>query len=572
MSEKQFWRKSWDPGVTDLDPKVWEISYPEAIRPVFELYPNQLALEFLGIEITFKELDEYSNQFANMLIEHGFKVGDIVGLNLVNTPQYVIAWLGTLKAGCVVSGVSPLLSSEQMEYQINDLGSAGNKVALVTLDAIFEHRLKPISSKLPQLELVIATNVADFLPKIKQVLGKLLKKVPKGKVTPLEGKKVINFMDVLDTYSTELPDVKITPDDLAYIQYTGGTTGPPKGAMLTYRSSMADLLIVQHWLNWDDTRGTGIAVSGFPFFHIAGLFFCLNCVYLGWTQLLIPNPRDTNHICKVIEKYKPTAYVNVPSLYQILLKNPKFKQLDHSNCEACISAAAPFPVESQKEFESIVGKGKLIEAYGMTECSPLTTMNPSKGKKKLGSIGLPYQNLDLKLVDPSTGKEVPLGEPGEILVKGPMVMKGYLNKPEETKKAIDSDGYIHTGDVAVFDEEGYLRIVDRTKDMIIVGGFKVFSTKLEDTLMKHPAIGMIATIGIPNPERPGSELVKAYIQLDPDYPYDGNEEKLKEDITKFAKEKCAPYEVPKIIEISEELPLTVIGKVDKKRLRKEVKG
>jgi len=572
MSEKQFWRKSWDPGVTDLDPKVWEISYPEAIRPVFELYPNQLALEFLGIEITFKELDEYSNQFANMLIEHGFKVGDIVGLNLVNTPQYVIAWLGTLKAGCAVSGVSPLLSSEQIEYQINDLGSSGNKVALVTLDAIFEHRLKPISSKLPQLELVIATNVADFLPKIKQVLGKLLKKVPKGKVTPLEGKKVINFMDVLDIYSTELPDVKITPDDLAYIQYTGGTTGPPKGAMLTYRSSMADLLIVQHWLNWDNTRGTGIAVSGFPFFHIAGLFFCLNCVYLGWTQLLIPNPRDTNHICKVIEKYKPTAYVNVPSLYQILLKNPKFKQLDHSNCEACISAAAPFPVESQKEFESIVGKGKLIEAYGMTECSPLTTMNPSKGKKKLGSIGLPYQNLDLKLVDPATGEEMPMGKPGEILVKGPMVMKGYLNKPEETKKAIDSDGYMHTGDVAIFDEEGYLRIVDRTKDMIIVGGFKVFSTKLEDTLMKHPAIGMIATIGIPNPERPGSELVKAYIQLDPDYPYDGNEEKLKEDITKFAKEKCAPYEVPKIIEISEELPLTVIGKVDKKRLRKEVKG
>jgi len=572
MSEKQFWRKSWDPGVTDLDPKVWEISYPEAIRPVFEQYPDQLALEFLGIEITFKELDEYSNQFANMLVEHGFKVGDIVGLNLVNTPQYVIAWLGTLKAGCAVSGVSPLLSSEQMEYQINDLGSAGNKVALVTLDAIFEHRLKTISSKLPQLELVIATNVADFLPKIKQVLGKLLKKVPKGKVTPLEGKKVINFMDVLDTYSTELPDVKITPDDLAYIQYTGGTTGPPKGAMLTYRSSMADLLIVQHWLNWDDTRGTGIAVSGFPFFHIAGLFFCLNCVYLGWTQLLIPNPRDTNHICKVIEKYKPTAYVNVPSLYQILLKNPKFKQLDHSNCEACISAAAPFPVESQKEFESIVGEGKLIEAYGMTECSPLTTMNPSKGKKKLGSIGLPYQNLDLKLVDPATGEEVPIGKPGEILVKGPMVMKGYLNKPEETKKAIDADGYMHTGDVAIFDEEGYLRIVDRTKDMIIVGGFKVFSTKLEDTLMKHPAIGMVAIIGIPNPERPGSELVKAYIQLDPDYSYDGNEEALKEDITKFAKEKCAPYEVPKIIEISEELPLTVIGKVDKKRLRKEAKG
>ena len=571
MSEKQFWRKSWDPGITDLDPKVWEISYTEAIRPVFEQYPDQLALEFLGIEITFKELDEYSNQFANMLIEQGFKVGDIVGLNLVNTPQFVIAWLGALKAGCVVSGVSFLLSSEQIEYQINDLSSVGNKVALVTLDAIFENRLKPISSNLQNLELVIATNLADFLPKIKQVLGKLLKKVPKGKVTPLEGKKVINFMDILNTYSKELPDVKITPDDLAYIQYTGGTTGPPKGAMLTHRSSVADLLIVQHWLSWDDTRGIGVAMSGFPLFHIAGLFFCASCVNLGWTQLLIPNPRDTGHICKVIEKYRPSAYVNVPSLFQLLMKDPKFKTLDHSNVDACISAASPFPVESQKEFESIVGEGKLIEAYGMTECSPLTTMNPSKGKKKLGSIGLPYQNLDLKLVDPDTGKEVPIGKPGEILVKGPMVMKGYLNKPEETKKAIDADGYMHTGDVAIFDEEGYLRIVDRTKDMIIVGGFKVFSTKLEDTLMKHPAIGMVATIGIPNPERPGSELVKAYIQLDPDYAYDGNEEKLKEDITKFAKEKCAPYEVPKIIEIAEELPLTVVGKVDKKRLRKEAK-
>jgi long-chain acyl-CoA synthetase len=569
MSEKQFWRKSYDSGIKDLDPKVWDISYPEAIRQTFEECPNQLALEFLGIEITFKELDLYSNQFANFLIENDFKVGDIVGLNLVNTPQYIIAWLGTLKAGCVVSGVSPLLSPEQLEYQINDLGSAGNKVALITLDAIFEHRLKEIASNLPQLKLVIATNVADFLPKIKQVLGKLLKKVPKGKVTPLEDKKVVNFMDILSTYSTELPDVKINPDDLAYIQYTGGTTGPPKGAMLTHRNTVADLLIVQHWLSWEDTRGKGMAVSGFPFFHIAGLFFCLNCVYLGWAQLLIPNPRDTNHICKVIEKYKPSVYVNVPSLYQILLKNPKFKQLDHSHVDACISAASPFPVESQKELESIVGQGKLIETYGMTETSPLTTMNPSRGKKKLGSIGLPYPNLDLKLIDPATHEEVPIGKPGEICVKGPMVMKGYFNKPEETKKAIDANGYMHTGDVAIFDEAGYLRIVDRTKDMIIVGGYKVFSAKLEDVLMEHPAIGMVATIGVPNPERPGSEFVKAYISIDPDYQYDGNEKALKESIMTFAKEKCAPYEVPKMIEIRDELPLTTVGKVDKRRIRKE---
>ncbi|MHA1782517.1 MAG: AMP-binding enzyme, partial [Promethearchaeota archaeon] len=200
---------------------------------------------------------------------------------------------------------------------------------------------------------------------------------------------------------------------------------------------------------------------------------------------------------------------------------------------------------------------------------PLTVMNPMYGKRKLGSIGLPILNVELKLVDPDTGKEVPLGEAGEICVRGPMVMKGYYNKPEETKIAIDKDGYMHTGDVAVMDEEGYLKIVDRTKDMIIVGGFKVFSSKVEDILAKHPAINTIALIGVPNPDRPGSEIVKAFIQLDSRYEYDGNEEKLKEDIIKFAKENLSPYEVPKMIEIVEELPLTAVGKVDKKVLRKK---
>jgi len=214
-----------------------------------------------------------------------------------------------------------------------------------------------------------------------------------------------------------------------------------------------------------------------------------------------------------------------------------------------------------------VGEGKLLEVYGMTETSPLTTANPNKGVRKLGSIGLPLLNTDLKLLDPDTGKEVPLGEPGEICVRGPMVMQGYLNKPEETAQAIDADGFMHTGDVAWMDEKGYLRIVDRTKDMIIVSGFKVFSTKIEDVLSQHPAVGMIALIGVPNVDRPGSEIVKAFIQLDPNYEFDGNKDALIEDIISFAKEKCAPYEVPKMVEITEELPLTVVGKVDKKLLR-----
>ena len=564
--ESRFWRESWDNGLKDLDPSLWEKSYSEAVRDTFEKFPEKMALAYQGLEIPYKDVDIYSNQFANMLIENGFKKGDVVGINLPNIPEYVYALLGTLKAGCVVSGVSPLMSDVQMHYQLNDLGSGGKNVALVTLDAIFQHRLKNIADKLPQLKVVIATSVIGSFDKEAREKIRAVREIPFGEVTPLKGKVVLDFQDdVLVKYSKNLPDINITPDDIAFIQYTGGTTGPPKGAMLTHRNSVSDLLIVQTWIDME--RGTGVALSGFPFFHIAGTFFLQNCVYLGWSQILIPNPRDALHICNEIKKYKPNYLVNVPSLYQILINFRKFGRLDHSKLEVCISAASPFPVESQKALESIVGEGKLLEVYGMTECSPLTTMNPRKGERMLGSIGLPLLNTELKLIDPDTGEEVPLGEPGEICVRGPMVMKGYYNKPEETKKAIDKDGYMHTGDVAIMDERGYLKIVDRTKDMIIVGGFKVFSSKVEDILSKHPAIGMIALVGVPNPDRPGSEFVKAFIQINPDFDYDGNEEALCEDILKFAKENLAPYEVPKSIQIAEELPLTVIGKVDKKTLR-----
>jgi long-chain acyl-CoA synthetase len=254
----------------------------------------------------------------------------------------------------------------------------------------------------------------------------------------------------------------------------------------------------------------------------------------------------------------------------MLIANPMFKTLDHSRLQACISSAAPFPEESAIVLESIVGKGKLLEVYGMTETSPITTMNPSKGIRKLGTIGLPILNTDIILVDVVTGERVAQGEPGEICVKGPQVMVGYYKNPEETKQVIDQDGYLHTGDVAIQDQDGYLRIVDRTKDMIIISGFKVFSKKVEDMLMKHPAIASIAMVGIPDPKRPGSELVKAFVTIDPEYDYNGDEEVLKSDIIKMARERLAPYEVPKKIEIRKELPLTGLGKIDKKALRAEV--
>ena len=565
--ESRFWMKNWDPGVKDLDPKEFETTYPKYIRSMFNKFPNNMAISYQGLEITFSELDRRSNQFSNMLIKNGFKKGDAVGINLPNIPEYLYSVIGTLKAGCIVSGVSPLMSDIQMQYQLDDLGKGGNQVALVTLDAIFEHRLKKIAPTLPQLKVVVATSVVGSFPKEQQEKIKAVQDIPSGEVTPLEGKIVYNFQDdVLAKFSDELPKVNIIPDDIGWIQYTGGTTGPPKGAMLSHRNCLSNMKCIKAWLQWEE--GEGMLLSGFPMFHIAGLTVAESAIALGWGQILIANPRDALHICNQIKTYNPTVLVNVPSLYQILINFKKFKRLDHSKLRMCISAAAPFPKESQENLEEIVGKGRLLELYGMTELSPVATMNPSIGKKILGKVGLPIQNVKLKIVDADTGEEVPLGEPGEICVAGPLVMKGYYNKPEETAKAVDKDGYMHSGDVGIMDEEGYVRIVDRTKDMIIVGGFKVFSAKVEDSLSQHPAIGMIALVGVPNPDRPGSEIVNAYIQLDPEFEYDGNEGALKEDIINFAKENCAAYEVPKKIHIMKDIPLTVIGKVDKKALRK----
>ncbi len=566
MEKDLFWKKSYDPELGDIHPARWETTCPDIIRRVFLDYPDKIALAFMGVHITYAQLDRYANQFAHMLLSLGLKKGAVVGINLPNIPEYVIAWLGILRAGCVVSGVSPLLSSEELEYQLKD----SQAKVLVTLDALFEAKLVPVASRLPDLQAIVATNVGGFLPGIKRFLGKLLGKIPKGKVTPLDGKTVYLFNKViqLGLFSTESPNIDLTPDDIAYLQYTGGTTGVPKGAMLSHRNAVADLLIFQAWLGLEP--GKSIGLTGFPFFHIAGVFTNANFIFLGWTQILIPNPRDTDHICKELDRYKPAMMANVPPFYMLLAANPKFKMLDHSKLKVCVSAAAPYPEEAQREFESIVGTGKILEGYGMTETSPLTIFNPMKGVRKIGTIGLPLLNTDVRLIEPATGKEVEVGQPGEICIKGPHVMVGYFNRPEETRQAIDPDGYMHTGDVAIQDEDGYLRLVDRTKDMINIGGFKVFSRKVEDVLNRHPAINICAVIGSNNPERPGSELVKAYVILNPDYLVTGDMDVLKKAIIDFAKEKLAPYEVPKILEIRKELPLTNVGKIDKKVLRKEV--
>ncbi|MDQ7782903.1 MAG: AMP-binding protein [Desulfomonilaceae bacterium] len=561
------WLTHYDPAVErDLD--LPEVSLKDHLNKVFAEIPHHHALHFLGITLTYGDLTSYSNRFAQALLSNGCKPGDVVGINLPNIPQYLIAQLGILKAGCSASGVSPLLTAREMAYQLSD----AKMKALVTLDAIFEKRLNAVTDQLPDLKTIIGTPILDFLPKYKQLLAKWLKKVPSGTMSPVPGKKVLTFRQALSDYPDQDPAHSVTPDDHCLIQYTGGTTGTPKGAVLTHRNVMSQLAIVVNWLQMNP--GKEVILSGFPFFHIAGLALGLGSMYQGNAQILVPDPRNTRFIVQQMAKFKPTILVNVPSLYMMLLEEPAFRKLDLSRLVFCLSAASPFPANTLKELESVIGEGKLVEAYGMTECSALVTCNPRLGVKKTGSVGLPLSNTILRLMDLDTGDhDVPVGEEGEIVVSGPQVMKGYLNRPDETSRTLrEHEGtiWLHTGDIGRMDEDGYFSIVDRSKDMLNVGGFKVFSREVEDKLYEHPAIEFCAVVGVPNPKRVGTEVVKLVYQ--PCRAYKNRDaETVNSSIIAFARENCAPYKVPKIIEQIEAMPLTSVGKVDKKALRRSMR-
>ena len=437
------------------------------------------------------------------------------------------------------------------------------------MDIIHEKIIGDILDKIPKLEVIIPTNIAEMmnLPGFIVAIAKLLKKIPKGKMVPYPGKKVVPFQEAIDT-EIDVKPVSIDPkNDLMLIQYTGGTTGRPKGTEIVHANLAANCLQFDKWLN--RKHGTDIVISAFPYFHLAGLFIGLYLTYIGASHIIIANPRDTNHMIKEIIDKKPTVFGNVPTLFLMIQDNPKSKKIPPEtldNISLYVSGAAPFPVEAVRDFEKdFRSENKFVEVYGMTESAVLATVNPALGMKKIGTVGLPLPDTDVKLVDVETGEEVPVGQPGEICLKGPQITKRYYKKPEATAKTY-IDGWLHTGDVGVFDEDGYLTIVDRTKDMLIVSGFKVYSVHVEDVMTKHPDIQLIAIIGVPNPDRPGAEIVKAVIQLK-----EGVEatESVKESIQQYAQQHLSKYEVPKIYEFKEELPLSLVGKVLKKELREE---
>ncbi len=548
------WLKSYDKNVPPTL-KYADKTFAEAFKETAEKHPNKTALIYMGARLSYREVDVMSNQVAGFLIKSGLKPGDVVGLHMPNIPANYISIIGVQKAGCVSTGLSPLLTPMEMEHQLNDSGTK----LIFTVDILFA-KISEVAKK-TKFSTVVVSEIADFLPGIKRVLGKALKKIPTAPVTPLPGKTVTRFAEIIKTVPKDPVLIKRSIDDMIFMMYTGGTTGPSKGAMLTQRSYMNNRDQVLAWL---DMGPDDIALSAFPLFHIAGLALGGFSISVGITLICVPNPRDTHFIINCIKSYKPTFIVNVPTVFFELMKKPEFKALDLSSVKWCLSAAAPFPPENMKELESVIGEGHFIELYGMTETSPVTCCNPRYGKKKAGSIGLPVSDTEFKLIDPETGQPAKPGEPGEIAVRGPQVMKGYFNKPEETANAL-RDGWMFTGDVARMDEDGYFYIVDRVKDMVIVSGFKVFTRELDDVLAKHPDIEMGASIGMPDPDRPGSERIGIAVVLKPGVE---KSEAEKEKIIKYLKEAVAPYKVPKVIEFMDQLPTSGVGKILKRELRK----
>ncbi|MHA2429961.1 MAG: AMP-binding protein [Promethearchaeota archaeon] len=568
MSGEKFWLKSYDKHVSP------PLSYPTEdlgtiLTQTMNKYSDIVGLYFMDRTMLFKEVLEYSQKFATFLQKNGLEKGDVVAICLANSPQYLFAAYGTYIAGGTVTGCSPLLSPDEIAYQMKDSGAK----FLVTMDILYEKVFSKFLDDLPDMQVIVPTNISEFMGfgGFKVFMGKLIKKIPKGKMDPWPGKTVVPFLEAVDI-EIDLKKVAIDPKkDLALIQYTGGTTGRPKGTQITQFNIIANMKQFDVWL--DREKGKTIVISAFPFFHIAGYFIGLFLNFIGGAQILIANPRDTDHIIEEIKDKKPTAFGNVPTLFLMVQNNPKSKTIPPEvldGIELYVSGAAPFPPEAIRDFEKqFHTENKFIELYGMTETSPLATANPMYGEKKIGSVGLPLPDTDIKLIDTESGEKIKeIGQPGEILIKGPQVVKQYHNKPEATAVTFDKDGYVHTGDVGVFDEEGYLKIVDRTKDMLIVSGFKVYSVHVEEVMTKHPDITIIAIIGVPNPDRPGAEIVKAVIQLK-----EGviASDEVKESITKYAEENLSKYEVPKLWEFREELPLTLVGKVLKKALREEEK-
>ncbi len=563
------WINSYDVGMpTSLD--FPEIPLHKFLKDTAKRIPYNTALitpanlPLLGRTsraVTYLELDRASDALAAALIDLGLKKSDRVAVVMPNSVAFVISFYAILKAGGVVAATNLTYPSDKMAHQINDCDAE-----FVLTMTLFYSLIKQIQPR-TKLKTVIVANIKEYLPSIAKLLFTIAREKKEGHFLAAVGGDDHWFQDLLSRYDGKRSDVEAHPDDLAIFQYTGGTTGVSKAAMSKHRALVANMLQVEGILDLFDTPAEDdIFLGAIPFFHVYGLVVVVSTsVYRGCKIVLVPNPRDIDDVLGNIETFRPTLFPGVPALYNAINNHPKVKSgdIDLSSLLLCMSGSAPLPLATKDEFERLSG-GSVREGFGMSEAPTATHVNPIYKENRPGSIGLPLPEMDMRIVSLEDGEtDMPVGEAGELLMAGPNIMVGYHGMLEETQNVLrEKDGkrWLYTGDIARMDNDGYFYIVDRKKDMALIGGFNVYPAVIENAISSHPAVLEVGVAAIPHPERAGQEALKAWIVTKPGQTADA------EDVIEFLNDKLAQYEIPRRIAFIEELPKTAVGKTLRREL------
>ncbi|MGG3625961.1 AMP-binding protein [Bacillus gobiensis] len=549
--------------------KPWLNSYPDELphdlayenKPLHSFltdtantFPDHQSIYFLGKKMTFREVHEAALKFAAYLQKIGIKKGDRIALILPNCPQAVISYYGILFSGGIVVPTNPLFTERELEYQLKD----SECTAIISLDLLYPRIIK--MKALTKISHLIFTSIKDYLPFPKNKLYQISQR--KNLLVHIkENEETHLFQSIIKNTAESLHSVDIDPlHDIAVLQYTGGTTGLPKGAMLTHQNIAANTMMCAEWL-YKLKKGSESILGIVPFFHVYGMTTILNLSVLQAFQMILLPKFNALDALKTIHKLKPSLFPGAPTLYIALLNHPEVNKYDLSSIDTCISGSAALPVEVKHQFEKVTG-GKLVEGYGLSEASPVTHANFMWGKNKPGSIGCPWPGTEAAIYSEETGGALPPYERGELIVKGPQVMKGYWNNPEETANVL-RDGWLFTGDIAYMDEEGFFYIVDRKKDLIIASGYNIYPREIEEIFYEHEAIREVVVAGIPDSYR--GETVKAYVVLKQ------HATLTEKELDEYARTHLASYKVPRVYEFRDELPKTTVGKILRRALIEEEK-
>lgn len=556
-----------------MDPRIWHKSYPKgvpteinpdrfpsicaAVSETFKRFADRPCFSNMGVTMSFRDIERASGHFAAFLRKDlGLVKGDRIGLQMPNVLQYPVALFGALRAGLVVVNTNPLYTPQEMEHQYRDAG-----VKAIVILANFASKLEGVLPRLASggaAPRVIVTELADLFPAVKRTLVNAVVKHVKKMVPPFAIPGVLSFRDALARGASHgtLPDADVGPDDLAFLQYTGGTTGVAKGAMLTHRNILANLEQATAWMAPRFVEGEEVVVTPLPLYHVFSLTVnCLLFMRYGSKNILVTNPRDFPGFVKLLQTERFTVLTAVSTLLNALMNQPGFEKIDFSGVKVTVAGAMALQRAVAERWKQTT-KSAVIEGFGLTEASPVVCCNPVDGSDRIGTIGLPFPSTDIKLVN-DDGVEVAEGQPGELVIAGPQVMKGYWKRDDETQRVL-REGWLYTGDVAQMDGDGFFRIVDRKKDMILVSGFNVYPNEVEDVVARHPGVAEVGAIGVPD-EKSGEVVKIVVVKKNPSL--------TSEELIAFCREHLAGYKIPKVVEFRSELPKTPVGKVLRRALR-----